>query len=112
MIPWGVNPVERFEALLAQGKDSPLLRFSLGSQYLAQGEAALAGEHLRAAVAADPGYSAAWKLLGRALTQTGATAEAITAYRTGIEAAGRKGDKQAAKEMTVFLRRLEKGAAP
>jgi hypothetical protein len=32
----------------------------------------------------------------------------MDAYRKGIEAATHQGDKQAAKEMTVFLRRLEK----
>jgi len=103
-----VNPVERFEAMLAQGKDNALLRFGLGSQYLQAGDAARAATHLRAAVAHDPGYSAAWKLLGKALAASGQRDEAIAAYRSGIAAADRHGDKQASKEMTVFLRRLEK----
>ena len=103
-----MNPVERFEALLAQGKDNALLRFGLGSQYLQAGDAARAATHLQAAVAHDPNYSAAWKLLGKALAAEGRRDEAIAAYRSGIEAADRRGDKQASKEMTVFLRRLEK----
>ena len=102
--------IERFEALLAAGKDNALLRFGLGGEYLKAGEAARAAEHLRAALAQDPGYSAAWKLLGRALAQAGDTSGAIAAYRSGIEAAQAKGDKQAVKEMTVFLKRLEKPA--
>ncbi len=102
------DPLERFEALLASGKDSALLRFSLGMQYLKAGDAVRAAEHLRAAVARDPGYSAAWKLLGKALTDCGEPVQAMAAYRDGIAAAQGKGDKQAAKEMTVFLRRLEK----
>ena len=106
------DPLERFEALLASGKDSALLRFSLGMQYLRAGEAERAVEHLRAAVAQDAGYSAAWKLLGKALAESGQAAEAIEAYRAGIKAAESKGDKQAAKEMTVFLRRLEKADPP
>ena len=105
-----MKPVERFEAMLAQGKDSALLRFSLGMEYLKDGDAARAAQHLRAAVTQDRDYSAAWKLLGKALADAGRRDEAITAYREGIEAAGRKGDKQAAKEMAVFLRRLEKQA--
>jgi predicted Zn-dependent protease len=104
-----MSPVERFEALLAAGKDSALLRFGLGSHYLNAADAARAATHLRAAVAQDKDYSAAWKLLGKALGECGDRAGAIGAYREGIEAAGRRGDKQAAKEMTVFLRRLEKG---
>ena len=103
-----MNPVERFEALLAAGKDSALLRFGLGQQYLNAGEAARAAEHLRAAVAQDPGYSAAWKLLGRALERAVEAQQAMDAYRQGIEAAGRRGDKQAAREMEVFLRRLHR----
>ena len=103
-----MNPAERFEALLAQGKDNALLRFGLGLHYLNAGEASRAAEHLRAAVAHDRDYSAAWKLLGKALAESGDAQGARHAYREGIEAAGRKGDKQAAKEMTVFLRRLDK----
>jgi Tfp pilus assembly protein PilF len=108
MIPWGVNAVERFEALLAQGKDTPLLRFSLGMQYLNAGDAARAASHLRAAVTADPGYSAAWKLLGKALVECGEPLEAAGAYREGIAVATAKGDQQAAREMGVFLRRLQR----
>src|SRR5690348_16218570 len=103
-----MDAARRVEALLASGKDSALLRFSLGMQYLAAGEPARAAEHLRRAVEQDPGYSAAWKLLGKALAESGDAAGAIIAYRDGIAAAERKGDKQAGKEMAVFLKRLEK----
>jgi len=37
--------------------------------------------------------------------------KAIDAYTQGIEIAEKKGDKQAAKEMTVFLKRLQKTLA-
>jgi hypothetical protein len=57
-------------------------------------------------VSLDPGYSAAWKLLGKALNAAGREAEALAAYRAGIAAADKKGDKQAMKEMQVFARRL------
>lgn len=105
-----MDPVERFEAMLASGRDSALLRFSLGLQYLRAGDASRAATHLARAVEQDPEYSAAWKLLGKALSENGDAAEAANAYRKGIAAAERRGDKQAAKEMAVFLRRLEKSA--
>jgi len=95
--------------MLAAGKDNALLRFSLGMGYLKAGDASRAAGHLRAAVAHDADYSAAWKLLGKALADSGEREDAIAAYASGIAAAERKGDKQAAKEMTVFLRRLQKG---
>ena len=34
--------------------------------------------------------------------------DALDAYRHGIDVAERRGDKQAAKEMSVFARRLQK----
>ncbi len=99
---------ENLEALLAKGQDNAMLRFGLGNAYLSAGDMARAAEHLRMALTHDPGYSAAWKLLGKALTELQRPAEAASTYRKGIEAADAKGDKQAAKEMTVFLSRLEK----
>src|SRR5258706_16327391 len=96
------------EKLLAAGKDGALLRFGLGNAYLGAGDALRAAEHLRHALAFDPDYSAAWKLLGKALTAAGRESDALAAYRDGIAAAERKGDKQAVKEMEVFARRLAK----
>jgi len=102
------NLVLTFERLLASGKDGALLRFGLGDAYLKAGDASRAVEHLRQAVALDHSYSAAWKLLGKALTSAGDSGAALAAYRAGIDAAEKKGDKQAMKEMRVFARRLAK----
>jgi predicted Zn-dependent protease len=106
--------IARLQALLAAGKDNALLRFSLGSAYLKAGDAASACTHLARALEHDPEYSAAWKLYGKALAEAGDADAALQAYRRGIEVAQRKGDKQAAKEMAVFARRLEraKGVNP
>lgn len=100
--------IDAFLAMLERGQDSALLRFSLGNEYLAADEPAEAASHLRRAVEQDGGYSAAWKLLGKALAAAGDTAGAAEAWRDGIAAAGTQGDRQAAKEMTVFLKRLER----
>lgn len=100
--------IENFEAMLAAGRDNALLRYSLGSEYLKQGDAGKAAEHLRRAVEHDPKYSAAWKLLGRALAEAGRPEDALAAYRQGVAVAGARGDVQAAKEMAVFARRIEK----
>jgi predicted Zn-dependent protease len=100
--------IENFEKMLAAGKDNALLRFSLGNAYLGAGEPAKAVPHLQKAVEHDPNYSAAWKLLGKALNESGDPQGALAAYRQGIVVAEKKGDIQAAKEMTVFARRIEK----
>lgn len=103
-----MSMIERFEQMLAQGQDNALLRFTLGDAYLKDERPAEAVEHLRRAVEHDRQYSAAWKLLGRALAQAGDAPGAMQAYREGIAVAEARGDKQASKEMQVFLRRLER----
>lgn len=100
---------EALEKMLAKGMDNALLRFGLGKAQLDGGQAAQAAEHLRRCVEFDPTYSAAWKLLGKALQAAGDSDGARQAWQQGIAAAQTKGDKQAEKEMTVFLRKLDKG---
>jgi Tfp pilus assembly protein PilF len=89
-------------------RDGALLRFSLGNALLAEGDANAAVDELRRAVAFDPTYSAAWKLLGKACLQANQPQAAADAWRQGVSAAAQRGDKQAEKEMAVFLRRLGK----
>lgn len=104
--------IERLEPLIGTPRDNALLRYSLGSEYAKAGESGRAIEHLQAALEHDDGYSAAWKLLGRTLTDAGRGDEAIACYQRGISAARTRGDRQAEKEMTVFLKRLEKARHP
>lgn len=100
--------IDNLESLLQNGQDNTLLRFGLGTEYLKQDNPAKAIEHLQQAVTLEPEYSAAWKLLGKALATLDDKQGAIQAYEKGIAAAEKKGDKQAAKEMGVFLKRLLK----
>jgi Tfp pilus assembly protein PilF len=104
--------IANLQKLLGTPRDGALLRFSLGSEYLKAGDVRNAQAQLAEAVARDPGYSAAWKLLGKALAEDGQAQAALAAYRQGIAAAERKGDLQAQKEMTVFAARLQKQVEP
>ncbi len=106
-----MSALDTFEKLLAQGKDNALLRYSLGNETLKLGRLDEAIAHLRAALAFDPAYSAAWKLLGKAQAEAGTLADALDTYRRGVEKAEAKGDIQAAKEMKVFAKRIEKQLA-
>jgi predicted Zn-dependent protease len=107
-LPVPAGALANFLKMLDAGRDSALLRYSLGNEYAKAGDAERAALHLRRAVELDPEYTAAWKLLGRALADQGQTAAALDAYVSGIAVAGRRGDKQAQKEMQVFARRLER----
>ena len=102
--------IARLRAQLGGPRDGALLRFSLGNALLAHGDAVAAAVAFREAVTFDAQYSAAWKLLGRALCDCGDVAGARDAYARGIEVAHARGDTQAEKEMRVFLRRLPDAA--
>jgi len=100
--------ISQLEKLLGTPRDGALLRYSLGLEHAKAGNHERAIEYLRDAVTRDPLYSAAWKALGKSLSDSSLHAEALEAHRQGIAAAKQKGDRQAEKEMTVFARRLEK----
>ena len=103
--------IANLEALLAKGGDGAALRLALAARYLDGGDALAAVRHAQAAVRLDPEYSAAWKALGQALTAAERNAEAIEIYARGIAVAERRGDQQAAKEMRVFSKRLQRAVA-
>lgn len=103
--------LRNFERMLASGRDSALLRYSIGNEYAKANAWPAAIDALAEAVALDPTYTAAWKLYAKALDQAGRRAEALDAYRRGIVIARQKGDRQAEKEMTVFARRIERALA-
>ena len=103
--------IDNLQAMLDAGQDNALLRFTLGSQLLKDGRVAEALTHLEAAVGHDPGYSAAWKLYGKALHEGGELSRAREVYQAGIVAAEQKGDMQAVREMQVYLKRVDKALA-
>ncbi|MGH8161803.1 MAG: tetratricopeptide repeat protein [Gammaproteobacteria bacterium] len=99
---------DRLEGLLAAGKENAPLRVSLAQAAMGRGDARDAITHLEQAVKLDPDYTAAWKAYGRALAMEGHDEEARKAYRRGLEVARSAGDRQATREIGVFLRRLDK----
>jgi len=105
------DAIARLRALCGGARDGALLRVSLANALIAVGDRVAAIDELRRATAFDADYSAAWKLLGKALAESGDVRGAIEAYQYGIAAAEKRGDKQAQKEMQVFLKRLQKPTA-
>jgi Tfp pilus assembly protein PilF len=102
--------IANLEALLERGGDSAVLRLALASRYLDAADPAAAVRHAEAAVRLDPEYSAAWKALGQALTAAGRNTDALAVYERGIQVAEGRGDRQAANEMRVFSRRLQRAS--
>ena len=86
--------------MLSQGMDNPMLRFGLGKGYLDAGQPGRAAQHLRRCVELDPKYSAAWKLLGKALQADGDKQgaheawEAASPQRTLAATSRRKGNER------------------
>lgn len=104
ILPGGLRA--RLDAMLVRGRDDALLRFGLGKACLDDGDTAAAAEHLQKATEHKPDYTAAWKLLGKALLAQGRAQEAGSAWRQGLALAQSQGDHQAGREMDVFLKRL------
>ena len=100
--------IANLEKMLGGPRDGALLRYSLGNEWLKVGEPAKAAACFREAVKRDAKYSAAWKLLGNALAESGDIQAALDAYEQGLSVAEGKGDIQAAREMKVFAKRLRK----
>jgi len=94
--------------LVGTARDSAMLRLTLARLLSAQGDLEQAQSHLEAATAMDSSYTAAWKELGRVRQRNDDPDGAARAWRQGIEVARGKGDKQAEREMAVFLKRLSR----
>jgi tetratricopeptide (TPR) repeat protein len=94
--------------MLEQGNDNALVRYSVGNAYVGEKKYAEAIPHLQQAIAHEQTYSAAWKLLGRSHYELKQYETAVEVCTRGIEIANAQGDKQAGKEMQVFLRRAER----
>jgi len=105
----GSEKLEAFLKMLESGQDGPLLRYSIGLELLNEDRASEAVGHLQECLRQSPDYSAAYKALAQAQDEIGEAQACGETLDTGIERAEANGDRQAAKEMTVFRKRLDKG---
>ena len=100
--------IDRLEKMLADGRDDPMLRFGLGSAYFNKKDYDRAVAHLTVCIDQDENYSAAYKLLGKAYFSLEKNDLAMDVFEKGLVIAVAAGDKQSEKEMTVFLKKLQK----
>lgn len=103
-----MSMVDRLEKMLASGRDDAMLRFGLGSALFNEDRFDEAVPHLAKCIEMDENYTAAYKLLGKSYIRLGQEAEARLVYEKGLPLAEAQGDKQTVKEITVFLKKLNK----
>ena len=101
---------QNLEEMLASGRDDAMLRFGLGSAYFNEKQFQKAIPHLKACIEHDASYSAAYKLLGKALFRVGENEQAKTVFDAGLPIAVDKGDKQTEREILAFLKKLRRNA--
>lgn len=94
---------EMFRQVLEMDPDDEIANFGMGKLMLESGQAESAITHLRKVTDQNPGYSAAWHLLARALLTAGRLKETRQTLEDGIEAARRQGDMMPEKAMRQML---------
>lgn len=97
------SKIEVFTAMLAEQPENAMIWYGLASEQFKLENWAEAAKSLRQVVSLNPDYTAAYQMLGTALTNTGDLAEAQQAWRDGIEAAGRTGAWKAGQHMQALL---------
>jgi predicted Zn-dependent protease len=102
-----LDRVEQLRKLVQAGQGDHLVNYLLGVELNKVHDYAAAAEALERARQLNPRHSATWRHLGDALRLAGRHAEAMAIYREGITVAEETGELQTAKEMGVFLRKLE-----
>ncbi|MFT7299742.1 MAG: putative Zn-dependent protease [Porticoccus sp.] len=98
---------DNLETMLANGNDSAMLRFGLGSAYFNEKDYQQAITHLEKCIERDNSYSSAYKLLRRAQIKLGLNERAKRTLAAGLEQSVLQGDKQTEREITVFLMKLD-----
>jgi predicted Zn-dependent protease len=95
------------EAMLGEGEDNALIRFTMGSAFIKHGKYEQAIEQLAKAVELKPDYTTAWLKYAQALIETGRTEESISTLEIGISVATEKNDTQSLAEMQNLLNSLQ-----
>lgn len=98
--------IAMFREVLEIDPEDPIATMGIGASFMQLDQYAEAVPHLETAVRVKKDYSAAYLNLGKCREFLGQRAEAIAAYRAGIEAASRKGDLMPLREMERRLRAL------
>jgi tetratricopeptide (TPR) repeat protein len=108
MDPRMTDRLGQLRRLAAADPQDAVTRFLLGRELATQGLDEEAAGEFRQVLQLDARYTAAYRQLGNSLERLSRPGEAAGVYRAGVRIAAETGDLQAGKEMTAFLRRLER----
>lgn len=97
---------EQILEMLASEPTDIFLRYGLGMEHISEGDDAGAIGCFRELLQMAPDYVPAYLQLSQALLRQGATEDARTELRSGIEIARRQNESHAADEMTALLATL------
>jgi Fe-S cluster biosynthesis and repair protein YggX len=98
--------IEQFQKMASDDPGNELGHFSLGREYLNDGQFAPAVESLERAVGINPNLSKAYQFIGQALLQLGQRDRAIERLTEGVRRADERGDRMPRDEMVRMLKDL------
>lgn len=97
------NRLELLKELVAQNPRDSFSRYGLAMEYRNTGDPEAALLEFRSLMESDPDYVAAYFHGGQTLVKLGRLEEARAVYRSGLEAAARRGDQHASSEIQAAL---------
>ena len=97
------NRLELLKTLVAHNPRDSFSRYGLAMEYRNTGDLEAAMSEFRSLIAGDPDYVPAYFHGGQTLERLGRQDEARDLYRSGLEAAGRKGDHHTRGEIQAAL---------
>jgi Flp pilus assembly protein TadD len=97
--------LEQLREIAEREPNDEVAQYGFGKACLDRGLLEEAIGALTRATQIRSGYSAAYRDLGRALTEAGRPHDAIRTLRVGLQVAQKQGDLQTVREMEVFMKR-------
>ncbi len=104
--PMDKSRIAMFQEILKMDPNDPVVYFGLGQEYMQGGVYPEAIVAFANAVRCNPNYSAAYRFLGECFEKSNQPHQAKEVYAKGIPIAEAQGDLEAARAMTVFLKRV------
>jgi Flp pilus assembly protein TadD len=105
----GADPsrLEKLRLMLEKSPGDTFLLYAVALEYRKNGDAKSALEFLDQVIQHDWGYCYAYHQKGLTMESMGDVEGARQAYRQGIDAAARKGDRHAGEEIAAALAMIE-----